>query len=271
MVFATLFLAAGCDKIDDEARLIFAGQTGSWYDGNGVSDHTQRALLEKYTGPRCNNCPTADDVIRAAVAQYDGRLVTISIHDYSSFGTPIGNVDLRTEDGDTWSKYFGIEQYPAALINRSRSNGTWSILTPTGSVDADIDAALAATPALALDLTASAEGRQVTIEVDIEFLQSISDELTLTLVAIEDGIHATQILPNYEYDDNYTHNHILRDVITDIWGADIDADGKAGTKRHAVFEYEMSERWNMEQCHIVAFVSNKNSRSILNVNECEIE
>ena len=54
---------ASCDKIESDDYLIFSGSTGEWYDGQPVADHTQRLLVEKYTGNRCTNCPDADEII----------------------------------------------------------------------------------------------------------------------------------------------------------------------------------------------------------------
>ena len=53
-------MLASCDKIAPEDYIVYSGATGEWVDGNGVSDKTQRAFIEKYTGVRCPNCPSAD-------------------------------------------------------------------------------------------------------------------------------------------------------------------------------------------------------------------
>ncbi|MBP5548425.1 MAG: Omp28 family outer membrane lipoprotein [Bacteroidales bacterium] len=289
-LFACLFLfIAGCDKIEEDNYLIYSGSSVQWYNGSGVADKSQRTLLEKYTGVRCVNCPTADVAISAAQQAYNGQLIAVAIHDSSlAFCRPIGNSpDLRTEDGNTWSVFFGISSegtYPMALVGRNSVASSWDIFTPTSNIESHTDAALAQNPSIALAVNAAIQGdTAIMIDVDIEYLTSRTDSLTLTLFIMEDGIVATQRQPDGTDDENYIHNHVLRDVITDPWGiyindgrsdSDISANNPvaAGTKRLGKCLYTaVHHDWILSNCHIVAFVSEKSSKRILNVAECEIE
>lgn len=269
---AALLVATSCDKIENNNYLIFSGATGTWYDGEGVADHSHRVYLEKYTGVKCNNCPKADTIIHIALEKYGDKLVALSIHDSSSFGRPYeGQEDLRTDDGNAWSVFFGMltSNKPAAIINRTSNNGSWVVVDPKTSMDDYIDACINEAPVLALAVNSTMGDDAMSIDVNLEFLQNYNDDLTLTLLLMEDGIVASQLFKSVN--ENYVHNHILRDVITDIWGADIDADGKAGTKRHVVFSYnQMKPNWNLSNCHVVAFVSDKQSKKVLNVASCPI-
>lgn len=260
-------LLVGCDKVDQDSRIVFSGAAGTWYDGNGVSDHSQRALIEKYTGPRCNNCPNADNAIHAALDAYSGKLIAISIHDSSYFGTPMCDVDMRTDDGNSWSTYFGFrdESKPSAFVNRATAH-----FDPKSGIEALVDPIVANEPVVALEVSSQINGTTASIDVNVEYLRNCSDNLTVTLVLIEDGIVATQMMPDGSHNENYVHNHILRDVITDIWGADVDADGTAGCKRHAIFQYAIpSSEWNLENCHVVAFLSYPDKK-IANTAECPL-
>lgn len=269
-------LLASCDKIDSNEYLVFSGAAGEWFDGNGVSDHSQRAIIEKYTGVRCVNCPTADVAISDALAQYGDKLIALAIHDSSSFTRPIGdNPRLSTEDGNTWSNYFGVRaagEYPAGLISRTLNGSAWDLFTPTSGINNRVDNILNNDAQIAVAVNAKSDDNAVTINVNLEFLQTVNDKLTVTLLIMEDGLVVTQRQPDGSDDENYVHNHVLRDVITDIWGADIDCTGKAGEKRVAQFSYtEAKAEWDLAKCNIVALISNKESRQILNVAECHID
>lgn len=272
---ATLLLAWSCDKIESDNYLIYSGAVGTWYDGQGVADHSQRAFLEKYTGPKCVNCPTADNAIHAAMEAYGDKLVVVAIHDSSSFSKPIGNSpDMRTDDGDAWSTALGVRaagSYPCGIVCREQSApGVFGLFTPTSGIEAKVDPILAQAPVVALDVKSQLNGTTTNITVNIEYLQECTEPLTLTLFLMEDGIIAAQKQPDGSTDENYVHNHVLRDVITDLWGASIDANGAAGCKRYATFQYAIpSTDWNLDNCHIVAFVSKAN-KAILNVAECEL-
>ncbi len=269
-------LLASCDKIDSNEYLVFSGAAGEWFDGNGVSDHSQRAIIEKYTGVRCVNCPTSDVAINDALAQYGDKLIAVAIHDSSSFTRPIGdNPRLSTEDGNTWSNYFGVRaagEYPAGLISRTLNGSAWDLFTPTSGINNRVDNILNNDAQVAVAVDATSNDNAMTINVNLEFLQTVNDQLTVTLLIMEDGLVVTQRQPDGSDDENYVHNHVLRDVITDIWGADIDCTGKAGEKRVAQFSYtEAKAEWDLSKCNIVALISKKDSRQILNVAECHID
>ncbi len=275
LLFAACSLAfAACDKIEEENYLLFSGATGQWFDGNGVSDHSQRAIIEKYTGVRCINCPDADQVITAAVAAYNGKLIAVSIHDSSVFTRPYGdNPDLRCPDGNTWSHYFGVfdaGQYPAALVNRTATGTGWDLFTPTSGVNERVDNIVNSEAAVAVQVNAEKVENNINIVVNLEMLQQVDETMSLTLLIMEDGI--TTIQANHEgKDSNYVQNHVLRDVITDVWGADVDCTGASGEKRIAQFAYAPKQEWDLDRCHIVAMIGIKNTLQILNVAECEIE
>lgn len=275
IILISASMTISCDKIPQDEYTVFSGAAGEWFDGNGVSDHSQRAIIEKYTGVRCVNCPNADVTITAATAQYGDKLIALAIHDSSNFTRPIGNTPrLSSEDGNTWSNFFGVlaaGEYPTALINRTLNGSAWDLFTPTSGINSRVDNIINQTPKVAIQTDAANNNGSVSINVNLEFLQTVSEPLTLTLLIMEDGIIATQKYPDHE-DENYIHNHVLRDVITDVWGADIDCTGASGEKRVALFNYTpASSEWNLANCHIVAMVSKKDSREILNVAECHID
>ena len=276
IVSIAVLAMTSCDKIEEENYIVFAGAAGQWYDGNGVSDHSQRAIIEKYTGVRCVNCPAADDAINDALAQYGHQMIALAIHDSSSFTRPIGDTPrLSTEDGNAWSIFFGVReagQYPTALVNRTLTGTAWDLFIPTSGINSRIESALIKTPVVAVADSAYLNNDTVNITVDIEFLQNVSDELTITLLIMEDSLVVTQRQADGSDQEDYVHNHVLRDVITDIWGADIIANGNNGEKRVALFNYAAYKpEWRLDKCHIVAMISKKATREILNVAECEIE
>ncbi len=270
---ALLFTA--CDKIEEDQYIIYSGASGEWVDGNGVSDHTQRALIEKYTGVRCLNCPTAEDAINAAVAQYGGKLLAVAIHDSSTFTRPYpNNPDLRTATGNTWSKFFGVfdaGQYPVALVNRTPGASGWDLFNPISGINSYVDPIVNSEATIAIEVSATEAEGLISTTVNLEFLENVGDNLNLTLFIIEDNINATQLMPDSEKNESYIHNHLFREVITDVWGTQIDCTGAKGEKKMTTIDYQVANsEWIIANCHIVAFVSNRDTRQIVNVAECDI-
>lgn len=264
-IAAAAFFFAACDKIEEDQYLIYSGSTATWQDGSRIATPANSVFLEKYTGMRCTNCPQADTVISALQGTYGNSLVVVAVHALDAFAKPYnGNEDLRTEVGNAWVSNFGITSLPKILINRN-----------SGQLSADaaataIEAELARPQSVAMELTTSynAASRKVQITPNIEFLQDVEGQLTLTLVITEDSIVGKQASGSTHI-ENYVYNHVLRTAVTDLWGTDIEAEGRAGECRKGAFSYTLPETWPNgkevapAKCHIVAFVSDKESKRIL--------
>ncbi len=266
MAAATLMMAA-CDKIaSDEYTIAGSGATGgdNWRNAN-----PHRVYVEKYTGPKCPNCPDADITLEAAHQRFGDNLVIVSINHPKGQGEPFaGEPDMRTEAGTAWDTYFGINAIPAAYINRNTAKQYSGAMSNIG---ADIESVIATSAQAGITITATAVGDSITVDADISILSTISDQLTLTLAITEDSLAYRQI-DGDEIVDGYVHNHMLRAVITDIWGNDIPVEGNAGDHVIGTFGYNAAGSGiNLANSHVVALVSRKSDRQVLNCAECRIE
>jgi len=274
LLFAGLLCFASCDKIEADADgnyVLFGGSTGTWYDSDLELPATQRALVEKYTGVRCVNCPAADQVINTALSKYGESLLAVAVHS-GRFGEPLnGEQDLRTDEGTAWYEFFGIVGQPAAMVNRTVSGSSWDLFTPTSSFDDRIDAILNTNTKVAVKVQSHANNASnYTAEVYIDFKENVDYNLSLTLLVIEDSILTTQKGQGEEF-ENYAQNHVLRQMITNEWGMDVDANGLMGTRRFVNIEFDLRDVCVPENCHLVAFISNKDTREIVNAAECHLQ
>lgn len=266
IIMAAALMAAACDKIEQGANgeyTQYAGSTATWTDGTAVANHVQRAYVEKYTGPRCTNCPAADRTLEGVHEQQGDNLVLVAVNSMTeTFGAPGPNSpDMRTEDGAVWEGYWGIGSFPTAYINRGAQAFTGDMTSIAGAVQDTI----ASTPVVAIEGKVSGT-TDISIDVNLEFVQAYEQPLTLTLVLTQDSLAYWQLdgtMPNA----NYVHNHMLRDVITDAWGADIDCTGAAGECRKATYTYSLPD--GMENWHVVALVCDKATHRVLNSVQCE--
>lgn len=266
MVFVGLMSFAGCDKIEPEEYTVYDGAMIEWETGSANLPAVQRVYVEKYTGPRCSNCPTADVTLDAI---HNDNVVIVSINHPTGQGTPYPNQpDMRTVGGTVWDNYFGINAIPAAYVNRDRSTQYLGDMANIGSA---INEALATVPQIAIEVEAIEVNGSVYVITHLDYKQDIPDVLTLTVALVEDSVVYRQLLPDNSIDDNYAHNHMLRKVVTSYWGRDIEASGKKETKLVGSLNFMLPSDVELEHCHIVAFVSNKASRKVLNVASCEIQ
>lgn len=267
IVAALIGVTVSCDKIPENEYIIPAGASGEWHQSSVSIPTTQRAFVEKYTGVRCTNCPKADEVLHSAAEKYGDRLVVVAVHS-GVFGNPFsGEPDLRIEDGMAWFDYFGIRGQPSALVNRGKVSGAWDIFSPINNFDDRIDAAVGVSPKVAM-MVKSNENKFA--DIHMRFDETIEEPLTLTVLLTEDKIYTTQSSMSEGQISDYEQNHVLRALITDTWGFDVNHATTGGTQAMVQFLYELPEVCNAENCHLVAFLSYKDSREIINSAQCDL-
>ena len=126
--------------------------------------------------------------------------------------------------------------------------------------------------------------RQLTVNVSGEALpevEAIYGDMALTVLLTEDGVKSPQAVYNEitgrtTTQQNYQHNKVLRQFVTDPLGQTVDiADGQYT----ASVSTTLSDDWNPEQMHIVAFLTkaatevtddNVLEMDITNANSCDI-
>lgn len=257
-------LMTACDKIDSSEYTVYDGAVVNWTAGSGIANPVQRVYVEKYTGPKCSNCPMADQTLATI---HNDRVVMVSINHPTGQGVPFpGEPDMRTDGGTAWDQYFGINAIPAAYINRDR---TTQYLGDMSTIVGAINSALNETPTVALEVSAAANGK-VEIEVEMQFLRQYDGAVTLTAAIIEDSLEYKQLLPDGTMQEDYAHHHMLRKVITGFWGRDIEANGTEGEALRGTLSFTPAEDINLANSHIVVFVSDKSSRKVLNCASCGI-
>lgn len=274
---AAALLFAACDKIEPDAdgRYVeYAGATAIWTETAPLAEAVQRAFVEKYTGPRCSNCPNADNLLDNAHEALGDKLVMVSITPSWGDGVPFsGQPDMSTPEGDQWATIIGggtSMALPFGKLNRTKDyNGAPAFTT----VQTDAQEAMSAGTKVALDVTATAMGNTVGIDVTVDFRQDVNKDVSLTLVLTEDSLKYKQHWAGHSpaLVNDYVHNHMLRDIITDVWGVDVPVEGKTGETLKGHFDYTLPEEVVKANCHIVAFISEKESRKIINCDESDIQ
>ena len=256
----------GCDKINPEEYTIYDGAVVNWIPDNSFITPVQRVYVEKFTGPRCNNCPMADATLAGI---HNDNVVMVSINHPTGQGIPYPDQpDMRTDGGTVWDKYFGINAIPSAYINRDMSTQYQGDMS---NIVGDINQALTVDPTVALNVYASNQDNEVSIDVFLKYVKNYTKPVTLTVALIEDSLSYRQLLPDNSIDDNYVHNHMLRKVITGFWGANVDATGVEGEAKKGSLSFTVDNDIILDNSHIVAFISDKATRKVLNCASCKID
>lgn len=203
-------------------------------------------LIEEFTGQRCVNCPNAATEIARIQQSYGENVIAVAIH---SGPLAIFSRDqvtgLRTELGDTYYNYWGVEEEPSALINRKggvvRLN-QWQAMIH--------DQLQLQTP---LSLKVVCQNRTtdgIGIQVSVHSSAPYRGKLQLWLT--EDQVVAPQLMPDGTMNAEYVHQHVLRTAVNGDWGDDIELE--AGETKDVHFEVTPSLDLNIAQVSVVAFV-----------------
>ncbi len=259
-----LLIVAACDKIEPPYRTNVEG------NGHNGGENVRKVLLEEFTGHQCPQCPAGSKVAAELKALYGERLVLMTIHSgyFARVSDETFSYDFTNSAGDAIADYFSVVLNPRGLVNRKPHAG--SLLHPPEAWGDAISEIIDLEPDFNMDIQLAYQ--QGDLEVDIEVNSLITSQNTYYLSAflIEDGIISPQRTndPNYPAGviENYEHNHVLRKNINDVWG-ELMNEGVINPQDQFKFEYQLQldDHLVPENCSVIAFVYNEDSKEIIQV------
>jgi len=219
-------------------------------------------LLEEITGKGCTNCPKGSREIENLLTQYPDNLVAVSIH--SGFFAnpeffPLGEYDLRTEEGEFLYNYLGPnEGYPAGVVDRTpRANHMQIGLQQWASA---INNDIQVPPAVDLSITREYDPgtRKLTMTVDGIGKENVTGDLRISVMLTESGIVDFQDDIEHQpthIDSFYVHNHVLRAMLTPAAGESFAASITTGEVFSKDYSIILQDNFVPENMEIVAFIS----------------
>lgn len=265
-IFKSIFLAiavltlASCDNVPMDKRTTPVD----------ITAFKKPVVVIDFTGVACNNCPAAAELITKMHEKAGDKLIAVAMYPDCSFNRT--EFDLRTPEATQYYEAFGD-------ISK--------IVLPSGSVDfapyagktiIDKDLWASATtarittePALDVKLTNAtwnADSKEVSFEATISAKGDVAANTSVIYWLVEDGIVGTQ---NYygTYINDYKHNHVLRKSLNGLWGEN--ATATVGNDFHKAYKFAIAEnKWNMQNCSIVAVIINSDTKEILTAGKIEL-
>lgn len=231
----------------------------------------QKYLLEDFTGHRCANCPAAHVVANKLKAQMKDTLVLMVLH-VGTLAKPLGalfSADFMTDAGTEYAREFGITSNPNGMINRMLFNGNRRVAYNEWEIK--FNELVRKSADVGIQIIAKNDNENSTVFIKTSLLNDVAQNLQLCVLLTEDNIISPQELKN-EIDTFYVHNHVLRTSITpDVWGdiLDISKNGEFVIKAYSI-DFKNNTAWRKENCNIVAFVYDKDTKEILQVEEIAI-
>lgn len=257
-------------------NLVFqASEAGDWsfqaaHEGllsNIVSIHVEELASELYkrtvcvmefTGQWCSQCPTGATTINYyATEVYPERMCIMAFHNANG-----GNEDIfEIPQEAVLYSMFEPGGYPGYVLDMSLS-GTVN----SGTFGESLAQRMKAASYSRLELSSSASGDEITVDVELESL--ISAAYRLAVYVIEDKIVAKQNNGG-KYVDDYTHRHVVRRMLSEAVQGDKLGTATAGGKLSKSYSFTPEPSWNRDNLS-VCVLSIAGDGTVDNSAECKI-
>lgn len=238
----------------------------------------KKVLLEEMTGHQCGNCPSASKEAHRLKELFGDDLIFIGIH-----AGPLANIrpgqpkyatDFRTEAGD---EFYGTlndrNAVPLGLVDRSligTSANEWETF-----VRQRLESPVLAH--LQLYTCFNSDSNELGIVVDVNAIKVLDANTRLSVLLIEDEVMDWQkdysvpsgVSPDIE---DYPHSDVLRTAINGTWGELLaDSETTEGSLIIKSYALKLNPDWKAENCKIVAYVHNFDSKEVYQVASISLE
>ncbi|MFA6806849.1 MAG: Omp28-related outer membrane protein [Bacteroidales bacterium] len=267
-----------CDTIEDDEKLAYPKGQTSQMTPITVRSSEQKVLLEDYTGWKCTNCPRAAAKATELISKYGESLVVMAVH-ATAFASPLSsnnNIDFRTEYGEKWVSDFEINGLPAGIINRKKIESSYVVID--ANWDNNIENTLS-TQNHIMNISLGVEYKQadntILVSCENEFLESYSSPTLISILVLESGIIGVQRNSEELYGEspiilNFEFNHVLRkNGLVDYSLSLLPIEGGNIINKNYLLEVDPDIQ-DITKCSIVVFVTNAETKEVLQVNTVEL-
>ncbi len=269
LLIALIVVFSACEKVAPP----FKENNGGGHDTTGV---VKNVLLEDFTGHTCVNCPTAAVIAHNLKHLYGERLVVMAVH-AGYFADPHAGLfenDYRTPSGNEWNTFFGLQNYPSGLIDRiPNAPGDYIVVKDKWGVK--VAQEMQKEAEAKITLSTSYSGGAVSIDVTTEFLKGVEGTYNLFVGVTEDSIVSAQKNENPDVGDtpiiqDYVFMHMFRGAVNGTWGENIFGDAIEVGKQYSK-SYQYTLTGDPDNSHVVAYVYNNETKSVIQVVEKDVK
>ncbi len=258
-----------CDKIEEP-----------FIKNDAVVWNGRKNLIIDFTGHTCGNCPSAHKTVDQLIEKYGEAIVPVAIH-ATYFAMPETNdtskpfhYDFRTDIGDFYGGrdegigYFGELALPIGLVN-SLNSGKLKIPWSWANEIANL---ISVFPEYNIEITSNYSETDLNINANIQVITNIKNSKKIGLIVFLTEDDIIQWQTDYSASPNklknYEHNHVLRAGFNGNFGDIIknnSNESNIGDKISKSYSLKIKEDWKINNCNIVAFVYDENTKEILQV------
>ena len=237
-------------------------------------------LIEEFTGAKCVGCPAGSEEVERLLHLYPANLVAVAVHsNFLASPAKAGDSILITPEANAIESYIGTwSGKPQAAINRrkfadqSYRRISTTVSTWRGYVEKLLNEDQNAELSISRNFDTLTRVLKITLTGTL--FKAHNGALHCHVGITESGIIAAQ-KSNSGLIDPYTHNHVLRKLLSPVEGDVLEANPQIGTPYSKTYSFVLPPKttwWDEENCDIFAFVSgDKSNKEILQAAQIDVE
>lgn len=251
---ALALLVSSCDDVKESDRLI----------DYPLPPASKTLLIMEFTGQNCSNCPSGAAQIHSLQEAYPDGVIAVCLHPEGvEFTNIIGKVDLglRSKTATEIYRNYPTNSFPYAIFDGVATEESKSYLQ---WVQASTPFLQAETP-VKLEVEATYDkDRNISVHCKADFVRGeYQRPLNIAVWIMENGIVGPQMSSSGRLKD-YTHNHVLRTSLNGAWGESFGTSFSLDDeKEYATSLQKADATWKLENCQIVAFLVDPDSKHVL--------
>ena len=219
-----------------------------------TSPQNRTALLEDFTGVNCGYCPEGHVIAHDLADAHPGEVVVVGVH-AGSFAVPSGSQpDFRTPEGTTINDHFGVNSYPAGIVDRYPFSG--GIVQGRGAWEGMVNEALELPSPVNIGLESSYNSGAQQLDITVELFytsDSPGGNDYIHVLVKEDHLTGWQTDYGNGNQPNYDHTEVMRAYATPVWGDEVTTT-TAGSSVTRTYSLAVNAAWTLANLEVVAFV-----------------
>ena len=228
-----------------------------------VEEGNRKVMIEEFTGVSCAPCFDGAAAIEDIVKSYPGRAIVNGIHGvFQANPTSESKYDFRYDDAAALENSTFLIGKPSALIDRVQfEDQGFLAIDDRDSWKSKVVERLAIPSPVTLSATSSyVEGtRTATISISVQALEDLPGIIKLFAIVNESELVDPQLSNSMGLVIDFTHKHVMKDMLTTITGDIIGEDIDAGEVLPRTFTYtvpgEVNGEWIPENMEVACFVT----------------
>lgn len=239
------------------------------------SKYNRHALVAEFTGASCAFCPEGYDnmsmqLSKPKMAKYKPYLHICAFH-----SEEMGQDSLAIEATMDLKNTFSGLDLPSYTIDFRDAGGlnTDGLAGFNTAIEASFNDY---TPHCGVAVSSVLSADRKSAEIQVKVASELTSEYRVVVLVVQDKIVGYQKHGTYGELDDYTHKHVVRQVVTQyvgrFAGEKITADGKiaAGEEASKSWTVAVDKRWALENTEVYALAIDSNGY-VNNMNVCAID